>query len=373
MSEKVGKKILQVGYASFAKAGIQTVIMNIARGVHKDFDIDVLLTSNKPGYYDEEFEQYGNIYRVNCSVEGFGKLKKYLHFVIRPFKQFFYARKLMKKNQYDIVHIHSGLEGGPMFLAAKFAGVKHIVAHSHNTASPEKRSFFSRIYRALNKRIIHRTATIRIGVSKDANQYLYGKDECFIINNPVELERFLNAKREKHKDKIVLTNVGRYCYQKNQGFIIEILQELLTQGQDAELNLVGFGEDEKKLKQQIAECKLTDKVHMIRGDGDADIPAILGGTDVFVFPSRFEGLGIVIIEAQAAECLCVASDVVPVETDLGLCKYISLQESAETWADETIKMMEDPDKYQLDKDLLYTYHAKQIQDEFKMLYHKLSN
>ena len=80
MSEK--KKILQVGYASFAKAGIQTVIMNIARGVYKDFDIDVLLTSNKPGYYDEEFEQYGNIYRVNCSVEGFGKLKKYLHFAI---------------------------------------------------------------------------------------------------------------------------------------------------------------------------------------------------------------------------------------------------------------------------------------------------
>ena len=370
MSEK--KKILQVGYASFAKAGIQTVIMNIARGVYKDFDIDVLLTSNKPGYYDEEFEQYGNIYRVNCSVEGFGKLKKYLHFAIRPFKQFFYARKLMKKNQYDIVHIHSGLEGGPMFLAAKFAGVKHIVAHSHNTASPEKRSLFSRIYRALNKRIIHRTATVRIGVSKDANQYLYGKDECFIINNPVELERFLNVKREKHKDKIVLTNVGRYCYQKNQGFIIEILQELLKQGQDAELNLVGFGEDEKKLKQQIAECKLTDKVHMIRGDGDVDIPAILGGTDVFVFPSRFEGLGIVMIEAQAAECLCVASDVVPVETDLGLCEYISLQKSAEEWAEEIIRVIENRDsKYSLDFERMKSFQIQYIQSEYRTLYHNL--
>ncbi len=369
MSKK--KKILQIGYASFAKAGIQTVIMNIARGVHEDFDIDVLLTSNKPGYYDEEFEQYGNIYRVNCSVDGFGKLKKLFHFAIRPFKQYFYARKLIKTNQYDIVHIHSGMEGGPMFLAAKSAGAKHIIAHSHNTASPEKRSFFSKIYRSLSKRAIHRHATLRIGVSKDANRYLYGDDESFIINNPVDIERFMNVKRERHDGKIILTNVGRYSYQKNQGFIIEILQALLKQGQDAELNLVGFGEDEQKLKKQISETHLEDRVHMIPGEGTTDIPAILGQTDVFVFPSRFEGLGIVMIEAQAAECLCVASDYVPKETDLGLCEYLSLEDNADIWSRKIMDMQKNRSRYSLNMEQLALYKAENIQKEFHSLYNRL--
>lgn len=367
------KKILQVGYSSFAKAGSQTVIMNIARGVYKDFNIDVLLFSNEPGYYDEEFQSYGTIYRLNCSVKGFGKVKKLIHFVIRPFKQYFYAKKLIKTNQYDIVHIHNGLEGGPIFLAAKAAKVKHIIAHSHNTASGEKRSFFSRIYRAINKHIIHLYATVKIGVSQDANRYLYGDDENFIINNPVDLDNFINVERKPRGEEIVLTNVGRYCYQKNQGFILDIFNALIKDGHSARLNLVGFGEDEKKLQSKIEELCLTDYVQMFPGNGDVDIPAILGDTDVFIFPSKFEGLGIVMIEAQAAGCLCLASNVVPKETDLGLSEYLDLSEDIVVWEKKIINMVKKSDEYRLNEELLNSYYAPKIQEQFRLLYHSLAS
>ena len=371
MSDQKRIKILQVGYASFAKAGSQTVIMNIARGVYKDFDIDVLLNSTEPGYYDEEFQGYGTIYRINCSVKGFGRIKKLIHFVLRPFRQYFYAKKLIKKNQYEIVHIHSGLEGGPIFLAAKSSGVKHIVAHSHNTASDEKRSLFSRIYRAINKRIIHRYATLKIGVSEDANRYLYGDDVSMIIHNPVDLDRFTSVERKLCGEEIVLTNVGRYCYQKNQAFILDIFSALIKSGYQARLNLVGFGEDEEKIQLKIEELQLTDYVHMIPGNGDVDIASILGQTDVFVFPSKFEGLGIVMIEAQAAGCLCIASDVVPKETDLGLSEYLSLDEAATAWAEKIIAMLNSRESYFLEKDLLDRFRPANIQAEYRDLYQNL--
>lgn len=364
-------KILQIGYASLSKAGIQTVIMNIVRGVYKDFDIDVLLTSNEPGYYDEEFQKYGTIYRVDCSVKGFGKIKKFIHFVFRPFKQYFYVKKLIKTNQYDIVHIHSGLEGGPMFMAAKTAGVKHIFSHSHNTASEEKRSICSKIYRAINKRIIHRYATKKIGVSREANRYLYGEDESLIINNPVDVERFMQIERKPRDEEIVLTNVGRYCYQKNQGFILDIFDELIKKGYRVRLNLVGFGEDEKNIQSKIEKLNLSNCVQMISGSGDVDLPSILGNTDVFVFPSKFEGLGIVMIEAQAAGCLCIASDVVPEATNLGLSEYLSLNEKAAVWAEKIISMIDSKDFYSLKRDLLNRYDYAKIQAEYRTLYQNL--
>lgn len=371
MSHVPHKKILQIGYSSFAKAGIQTVIMNIARGLHTEFDMDVLLTSDRPGYYDKEFQRYGTIYRVDCDVTGYGTVRRYCHYCVRPFKQFFYAYRLIKKNRYDIVHIHSGLDGGPMFLAAKAADTKNIVAHSHNTASPEKRTVFARVYRKISRWILHRCATVRIGVSEDANRYLYGDKESQIINNPVELDRFIAAKHTKTNDKLVLLNVGRYSFQKNQSFMLEIVNALLQKGQSVELKLIGFGEDEQMLRRQIKELGLTDVVNLIPGNGDVDIPGLLAESDLFLFPSRYEGLGIVAIEAQAAGCLCLASDVVPRETDLGLCEYFPLEAGADAWANKIIEITNTTGKYALNQEALNRFKAETVQEAFRVLYRSL--
>lgn len=361
-------KVLQIGYAAFVKAGIQTVIMNIARGVHQDFVIDVLLTSKREGYYDEEFLRYGRIYRVNCDVKGLGTLRRYCHYCIRPFKQFFFAYRLIKKNGYDIVHIHSGLEGGAMFLAAKAAGAKHIVAHSHNTASPEKRSIPSRVYRRVAKWLIHHCATLRVGVSEEANRFLYGEDAAILVNNPVELSRFFKARERAEKRAFSLVNVGRYSYQKNQSFLLEVSDALRGKGIEASLSLVGFGEDEEKLRAQIAELGLENRVKLIRGDGDADIPSLVAQSDFFIFPSRFEGLGIVLLEAQAAGCLCLASDAVPRTTDCGCCEYLPLSAGSVAWAEKLCEMALARECYCLDEAALARYEAGAVQREVLALY-----
>ena len=362
------KKILQIGYLALGKGGIQAVVMNIVRGLGREFSFDILLLSNKEGFYDEEFKTYGNIYRVDCSVEGCGKLKRYFRYATRPFKQFLGAYRLIKTNRYDVVHIHSGHDGGPMFLAAKCAGVKHIVAHSHNAASPEKRTLFSRIYRKLGQCIVRRTATVKIGVSDVANRYLYGGDASFIVNNPVDLEKFTRLERSNNDGKIVLANVGRYSFQKNQEFCVEILKALLAKGRDAELNLIGWGENEERLKKLINEQGLEKEARLIDGGGDADVPALLAASDVFVFPSRYEGLGIVALEAQAAGCLCVASDAVPKTTDLGMCEYLSLQEASDVWAEKIVEMWEHKERYRLNNEALEQFSTENVWKAFRELY-----
>lgn len=376
MRDKCGK-ILQIGYGSLAKAGIQVVIMNIVRGLSKDFEFDILLTSKKKGYFDDEFETIGNIYRVVCDVDNFGKLHRFFSYVVRPIRQFIYTYRLIRKNSYDIVHCHSGLEGGPMFLAAKLGGVKCIIAHSHNTASPEKRTIFSRVYRRLNKMIIHMCATIKIGASEEANRYLFGNEENMVIYNPVDLERF-QSNNSNHRlqfldeqKPLVLTNVGRFCYQKNQEFILEIVKFLIEGNKNVCLNLVGFGENETSLNRLIKQHRLDNYVNLIRDDGSINIPNIMSKSDVFVFPSRFEGLGIALIEAQAMNLLCISSDVVPRETDLGLCEYLSLNQSAEQWASKIIEMVNNKNSYVLDREKLNRFGEESVQTVYRELYSQL--
>ncbi len=359
-------KILQIGYGSLAKAGIQAVIMTIVRGLHTEMDFDVLLTSEKQGYYDKEFEKYGKIYRIKCDTDTYGLLRRYCSYALRPLRQFIYAYKLIRKNQYDIIHCHSGMEGGAMFLAAKAAGARVIIAHSHNTASFEKRSFFSKIYRWISKRIIHLTATKRIGASSEANAYLFGQDDCMVIDNPVDLKSFVEIKKTSICDHLEITHVGRYSYQKNQTFLLDISTELKKRQIPFHLNLVGFGDDENLLKITVLERGLETEVDFL--PADSNIPLLMSKSDLFIFPSRFEGLGIALIEAQAAGVKCIASDVVPKETDVGLCKYVSLSSPVSIWVDECLSMYEDQSHYKLNFDLLGKFGVDTVVENYRRLY-----
>ena len=114
-------------------------------------------------------------------------------------------------------------------------------------------------------------------------------------------------------------------------------------------------------------------VNLICDDGSVDIPDIMRQSDVFVFPSRFEGLGIVLIEAQAMNLLCVSSDVVPRETDLGLCEYLSLNQNAEQWAAKIIEMVNNKNSYILDSEKLNCFSEENVQTVYRELYNQLLN
>lgn len=363
-------KILQVCYGSFVKAGVQNVIMTIVRNADKQYHHDVLLFSSRKAYYDEEFEQYGSIHRIPCDIPK-RKIQRLLSYSIRPVRQFVGAWRLLKREHYDCIHIHTGFEAGPILLAAKCAGVKNVVVHAHNTASPEKRMLATKVYRAIGKKLIHWIATKRVGCSEEANEYLFNNDPSIVINNPVDLQMFSGKKYPEHvkNDEIKLINVGRYGFQKNQSFCIELCDYFNKNGRDCSLKLVGFGKEKDDLLRLIEEKGLKHRVTLVDGSS-ADIAKEMSEADVFLFPSRFEGLGIVLIEAQAIGLPCVASDVVPRRADVGVCEFVPLDASIESWAtmiQRAYRKRNTTDAVP-DANLISSFHEKEVARAYNALY-----
>ena len=140
-------------------------------------------------------------------------------------------------------------------------------------------------------------------------------------------------RRDLHlEDKITIMNTARFNYQKNLLFLIDIFSELKEKDDRFELVLVGDGELRSALEQKISDLNLTDSVQLL--GLRSDIPELLSAADIFLFPSRFEGFGISLLEAQASGLLSFTSKtVVPESVGItDLLTYISLDESPKEWA-----------------------------------------
>ena len=105
--------------------------------------------------------------------------------------------------------------------------------------------------------------------------------------------------------------------------------------------LVGTGPLEEKVKSKVAEKGLSDCVHFL--GNRKDMNRIYQAMDVFVFPSLFEGLGIVAIEAQAAGVPIVCSEGLPPETDITpIYRKLLLSDGKEKWANAALEMAQNP-------------------------------
>lgn len=168
---------------------------------------------------------------------------------------------------------------------------------------------------------------------------MFGVDEVSVIRNGIDLDRFRNvavSKEEKRRqlgipeDAYVIGQVGRFTYQKNPEFTVMLFNELVKKNKNARLLLIGRGQEEARLRNQIRELGLEDKARMLVSRDD--IPELLKALDVFILPSRFEGFGIVLVEAQAAGIPCVVSDNVPKQVYLSKAvNCLSLDDPAEKW------------------------------------------
>lgn len=255
-------------------------------------------------------------------------------------------RALLEKERYDVVHLHL-FQGLSLRLArqARAAGVPLVIAHSHNTALRKSRG------RAL-KLLLHRAGSLCFSscahelwaCSGAAAEFLFpgkllARKGYTFIPNGIRTERFRfrpegrQALRESLglSDAFVLGHIGRLCYQKNQAFLLEVLAELVKLRPESRLLLVGEGDDETLLRARAGELGLEDRVLFY---GTTDKPEeLLWAMDAFAFPSRFEGLGIVAVEAQAAGLPLLCSEHVPPEARvLDNARVLPLTEGAGTWA-----------------------------------------
>jgi glycosyltransferase involved in cell wall biosynthesis len=324
------------------RCGLETWLMHVLRHIDRDrFRMDFLVHKSVPCAYDDEIRSLGSEV-IPC---------------LHPSRPWTYARNfkriLRELGPYDVVHSHVHHFSGLVLRVAGAAGVPIRIAHSHNDTSRIQAGAGSlrRAYLALMNRWMARYSTARLAVSRQAAEALFGTDrgDCGryrVLYLGIDLEPFqhpadrdaVRAELGIPSDAFVIGHVGRFAPQKNHAFLVEIFGELVRREPSAHLLLVGGeGELRPAVERQLARAGLAERV--VFTGSRPDVPRLmLGAMDVFLFPSRFEGLGLVLVEAQAVGLPCVISDVVPEEADVvpGLVRRMSLAQPAEVWAEALI-------------------------------------
>lgn len=320
--------------------GIETFLMNIYRNIDRQkIQFDFMLNTENETYYEKEIKELGGkIYHIPSRRKGILKNRKAL-------KKFYKSHP-----EYKIVHAHvSSLSYIEPLKFAKKYNVPVRIIHSRNN---NQRGKIHHILHKINQMNIKKYATHYFTISKLAAEWLYGKKqvergEYQIIGNGLEVEKFdFNPKiREKIRkelelnQQLVIGHVGRFDIQKNHDFLIDIFYEICQRKPDVILLLIGDGPLKKDIENKVEKLGIGTKVKFmgIR----SNINEYMQAMDCFLFPSLHEGLGRVLIEAQAADLPCIASaNVIPQEAKiLDTYKSISLEDKIEQWAEQTIESL----------------------------------
>lgn len=224
-----------------------------------------------------------------------------------------------------------------------------MIVHAHTSRLISNR-FFVRLFLPVQKWLIRHYATEYWACSCDAGDFIFGKDAMVrIIPNAIDLDAFVlvsdkirNEQRAQwgcNDETVVLVHAGSFSSVKNQEFLIEIAMYLKMRAIDYRLILVGKNDNEygQKIKDIVQDTGLSDRV-LFLGVRD-DLHLIFSGADCFLFPSLFEGLGIVCIEAQAAGLYCILSPGIPDEVDMGLnLTEFSEDMVPEEWVEKILAM-----------------------------------
>jgi glycosyltransferase involved in cell wall biosynthesis len=327
------------------RGGVETWLMHVLRHIDRDrFHMDFLVHTTKSCAYDEEVRAKGTKI-IRC----LGPRQPWTNAAN-------FRRRLNEYGPYDIVHSHVHHFSGYVLRLAKQLGIRTCIAHSHNDTSTveEQAAWYRRWYLTLTKRWIAHYASLGLRCSHKAVANLFGLDWhsdprwqilYYGINlnplrdriDPVALRSELGIP----SDAFVIGRVGGFAEQKNHLFLLEIAAEVAKHEPKMVLLLVGEGSLRPDIEQKVLQLGLIDRV--IFAGVRPDVPHLMRGVmDVFLFPSLHEGLGLVLIEAQAAGLPCIFSNVVPEEVDVfkPLMRRISLARSAFVWAEAVMATRE---------------------------------
>lgn len=337
--EQNARKVFLLNHG-LANGGTDTFCMNILKHIDRNkFNISMVLAvdpGSKPQFHEDEVLQMGIPLYKTSDLNGVKKV----------FRHVFRLYKLLRQEKPDVFHANMDLFNGLNMFVAWLAGVPVRICHSHNSQSQYEansgRHAVVNIYRAIMRKFLWCFSTVRCGCSEMAMDYLYEEkwkmdSSSYVIHNGIDLTAFsqvvdvADGKSIYVRDGIhYLITVGRLAQQKNPLFLVNVMKDLCTQRDDVELLWIGTGEMETEVRRKIADCGLAPKIHLL--GARKDVNQILKCADVFVFPSLFEGLGIVLIEAQAAGLPCVVSDKVPLAADMGTCVFLDIENNTSEWS-----------------------------------------
>lgn len=318
--------------------GIQALARDII--VHNDRErmaIDILNLNDGTDYplTDELRKMGANIYRIDAWLRTPLDFPNYF----RKVDEFFETH-----HDYDAVHLHSSSKNYYILKCAAKWGIPVRVAHSHNTGF-QSHNPAAVLLGNIMKRPLKKYATDWVGCSELACQWLFGKDsvksgKAKVILNGIDSSKFIfdeNVRNEVRGElglegKFVVGHVGRFERQKNHEFLLDVFAEIAKRRENAVLVLVGIGSLMDAMKQKASALGISDKVLFLGFRDDRN--RIMQAMDVFVFPSLYEGLSVVLLEAQASGMPVFVSDSTTKEVSYSpYIRFLSLQHYAVEWAD----------------------------------------
>ncbi len=331
------KKALIIAYNDLNNSGVPNVIYQSIKALHEEYIFDVLVFGDDEYYYQKLKSEGMDINLIKYIDEKpKGKLGRlFWWFHKRPHDHYLFMKKMLKENDYSVIHSFKEYYSWPFFKAAKEAGIRKRILHRN--INPEKpQQLINRILESKNRRLSIKYASILVGVSQICCKNAYKKREYTVLYNSYDEQKYnANIKNHISNGELVITQVASFSDNKNQLFSLQVLKELKKLHENTKLNLVGASGVTPYYQELIDYAKangLVNDVNFVdRNDG---VEKIYEKTTFVLIPSIREGFSLVAIEAQACGIEVFASLNAPKEIDCGGVTFIDLSKGSTFWAKE---------------------------------------
>lgn len=349
-------RVLQI-IGIVAGGGVEAVIMNYYEHIDRtkvQFDF-IVHNDNKIDITQKVEAMGGRVYKVTPYYKNPIAFMHDIYTVIR-------------NHHYQIVHSNMNTISAFSLFAAWVAGAPVRILHNHSTSSPgeTKRNIMKFILRPFARLF----ANHYLACSRLAGEWMYGRKmmdsgKVTIVNNAIDLKKyaFNPQKREILRkelgltDEFVIGHVGRFMYQKNHDFLIDIFAEAHKKVSRMELLLIGDGPLRENIEEKVKKLNLTKNVKFL-GIRD-DVQDLYNVMDLFILPSHYEGLGMVGVEAQANGLDVLVSTAVPDEMKFtNLVQFENLKYNASKWSDIIIQIYHNSNMTRNNRDMLIFNHLK---------------
>lgn len=341
------------------RGGLETMLMNYYRHMDREqVQFDFLTHRDYNGDYGCEIKELGGYIFHLPKLNPFSLKYRYaLHTFFR------------EHPEYKVVHAHQDCLSSVILKEAEYCGVPVRIGHSHNSSQDKNFKYLIKLY---YRNSIPRYATHLFACSREAGNWMFRGADFSVLNNAIDAKQYAFSERIRQtirdelgvsEDEILFGHVGRLSPQKNHEYLLEVFR-MISMKAPSKLLLVGDGELRSEIENQARQLGIRGRV--IFTGVRSDVADLLQAMDVFIFPSLYEGLGIVAVEAQAAGLPCLISERVPLECKVtDLVEQLPLSDGAERWANAAIRMAktERKDTFEQIKAAGYDIHesAKKLQ------------
>lgn len=365
MSEPI--RVLHL-FGALNPGGVETFVMNLYRCIDREkVQFDFALTQGEKSFFDDEVLSLGGrVFYFDTNISMMKNLTSILE----------------QEGPFAAIHSHVYFYSGAVLLNAHRHGIPIRIAHAHNTSFGQKYTLMRRGYEWLMRKMILKHATHLFGCSSDACRFVFGENvlsdsRCRVVHNGFDVKAFLfdpekrAAVRSRYgvsDSQFVVGHVGRFEEQKNHTRLIKQFAAVHQQNPGSVLLMVGRGSLMEHIKEECVSLGIIDSC--VFAGAQKDTPSYYSSMDVFLFPSLYEGLGSVLIEAQANGLHVITSEeVVPQDIDVtGNATFVPLEAGDDVWADAVLRRNKRADPQVANTMVLQSYNMQEISESMERVY-----